>query len=220
MCVFLIYMPVNSSCKQDLDRLYLLRSSTSRLPTRGESTVTMMAPYPAFSAPATIQKRLVVCKTAHGSQAPLYITCISIHSIRYHGNCLPITGPQMKLSKIFILGNIHHNVISKAKESCQNIMFQACQHSSALSWLQHCMHSPSRPQTVLILLLIREAVKSRSCWTYSWKMRRGLPSLAAATPSKLVVAIVDTTCSMYMPISENHFCLRQQDLYLQSPDSC
>lgn len=39
------------ACASDQET-YLLRSSDSLLPTRGESTVTMMAPYPAFSAPA------------------------------------------------------------------------------------------------------------------------------------------------------------------------
>ena len=46
------------------------------------------------------------------------------------------------------------------------------------------------------LLCMSEAVKSRSRWTYSWNMRRGLPSLAAATSSKLVVPIVDTICNI------------------------
>ena len=41
---------------------------------------------------------------------------------------------------------------------------------------------------------MREAVKSLSRCTYSWKMSNGEPLLAFATSSKLVVAIVDTIC--------------------------
>lgn len=59
----------------------------------------------------------------------------------------------------------------------------------------HCMSKQTNsPTAKYILLRMREAVKSLSRCTYSWKMSNGEPLLAFATSSKLVVAIVDTIC--------------------------
>ena len=132
-----------------MGRPHLLRSSTSLLPTRGESTVTMMAPYPAFSAPAHNTKEFRV--TA-------------------------IYTPQWPTS-----------IVSANQQS----------HSMHVSTLlpaivQHSFCNARTQQIMLNLLRMREAVKPLSRWTYSWNMRRELPSLAAATSSKLVVPIVDT----------------------------
>ncbi len=65
--------------------------------------------------------------------------------------------------------------------------------ASAVATGNHIV-SVNRPTTKWVLLRMREAVKSRSRCTYSWKMSNGEPLLAFATSSKLVVAIVDTIC--------------------------